>query len=103
NLGYEVVPLFLRHIEARGIFVLQLGPGHCFGIAAENDVGATPGHIRSDRDSRFATCLSNNLGLALVVLGVKNLVLDAALIEQIRYTLALFDRHGADKHRSAAT
>ena len=96
------VPLFLRHVEPRGVFVLQLGPGHRLGIAAEDDVGAAAGHVRGDRDGAFAAGLGDDLGLALVVLGVEHFVLDAALVEQAGKPLALFDRDGADQHRPAA-
>ena len=50
----------------------------------------------------FAAGLGDDLGLALVMLGVEHLVLDAALVEQAGEPLALFDRDGADQHRPAA-
>ena len=31
DLGDELVPFFLRHIEPGGVFILQLGPGHRLG------------------------------------------------------------------------
>ena len=76
------VPFVLRHVEPRGVFVLQLGPGHRLGIAAEDDVGAAAGHVRGDGHGALAAGLGDDLGLALVVLGVEHLVLDAALVEQ---------------------
>ena len=94
------VPLVLRHVEPRGVFVLQLGPGHRLGVAAEDDVGAAAGHVRGDGHGALAAGLGDDLGLALVVLGVEHLVLDAALVEQAGEPLALLDRHGADQHRA---
>ena len=82
DLGDELVPFVLRHIEPRGVFVLQQGPGHRLGIAAEDDVGTAAGHVRGDRDGALAAGLGDDLGLALVMLGVEHLVLDAALLEQ---------------------
>ena len=46
-----------------------------------------------------AAGLRDDLRLALVVLGVEHLVLDAALLEQVRQALALLDRHRADQDR----
>ena len=42
--------------------------------------------------------LGDDLRLALVVLGVEHLVLDAALLEQLGERLGLLDRDGADQH-----
>jgi len=50
---------------------LQQGPGHCLGIAAEDDVGTAAGHIRGDGYGRFAAGLGDDLGLALMMLGVE--------------------------------
>ena len=49
------------------------------GIAAEHDVGAAAGHVGRDRDGALAARLRDDLGLALVLLGVQHVVLDAAL------------------------
>ena len=95
-------PFLLRHVEPRGVFVLQQGPGHRLGIAAEDDVGAAAGHVGGDGHGVLAAGLGHDFGLALVVLGVEHLVLDAPLVEHRREPLALFDRHGADQHRPAA-
>ncbi len=102
DLVDQRVPFLLRHVEPRGVLVLQQGPGHRLGIAAEDDVGAAAGHVRGDRHGALAAGLGDDLGLALVMLGVEHLVLDAALVQQRREPLALFDRHGADQHRPAA-
>ena len=72
------VPFGGRNIEPRGIFILQNGPRHRFGIAAENDVGAAAGHIGGDRHGAFAARLGDDFCLALVMLGVKHLVRNAA-------------------------
>ena len=88
DLVDQGVPFLRRHVEPRGVFVLQQGPGHGFGIAAEDDVGAAAGHVGGDGHGSLAAGLGDDLGLALVVLGVEHLVLDAALVEQSeRYSL----------------
>ena len=53
------------HVEARGVLVLELGPGQRLGIAAEDDVGAAAGHVRGDGHGAFAAGLGDDLGLAL--------------------------------------
>ena len=59
--------------------------------------GEKPEHALAD--GAFATGLGDDLGLALVMLGVEHFVLDAALLQEPREPLALFDRHGAHEHR----
>ena len=53
---------------------LQVGPGHELGVAAEDDVGPSAGHVGGDRDRPLPPGLGDDLGLALVVLGVEDLV-----------------------------
>ncbi len=67
-------PFLLGHVEARLVFVLQQGPGHDFGIAAEDDIGAAAGHVGGDGDGALAPGLGHDLGLTLVMLGVEHLV-----------------------------
>ena len=97
----EGVPFFLGHFEPGGVFVLELGPGHRLGIAAEDDVGTAAGHVRGDGHGAEAAGLGDDLGLALVMLGVEHFVLDAAFFEQAGDPFAPFDRDGADENRAA--
>ena len=101
DLLHQAFPFLLRHIQPRGIGVLQTGPGHGVGIATENDVGTAARHVGGDRDGIEPTRLSDDLGLAFVVLGVENLMVDAALLQERREQFALFDRHGAHEHGAA--
>ena len=71
--------------------------GEHVGVAAEQDVGAAAGHVRGDGDGADTAGLGDDVGLALMVLGVERLVLDAALVEQAREALGALDGHGADK------
>ena len=100
DLPNQVDPFLLRHVETRGVFVLQLGPGHRLGVSAQDDVGAAAGHVGGDGDGIFATGLGDDFGLAFVMLGVEHLVLDAAAFEHRRETFALLDRHGSDQDRA---
>ena len=52
------------------------------GIAAEENVGASSRHVRRDRHRGLTSGLGHDLRLALVILGVEDLVLDAASLEQ---------------------
>jgi hypothetical protein len=78
---------------------LQPCPSHRFGIAAQDDIRPASGHVGSDRHRAQPSGLRDDLGLAFVVLGVEDLVLDASPIEQRRQAFALLDRHGADQDR----
>ena len=63
----------------------------------ELDVGAAAGHVRRDRDVAALARLRDDLGLALVVLGVQHLVLDPAALEHLGELLGLLDRRRADE------
>ena len=96
------VPFLLRHFQPGGIFLLELGPGHGLGIAAEDDVGAAAGHVRGDGHGAQPAGLGDDLGLALVVLGVEDLVGDAPLLQQAGDQLAPLDRDRAHQDRPPA-
>ena len=53
------------------------------GIAPQDDVGAAAGHVGRDRDGALATRLGHDLGLALVFLGVQDLVVNPVSLEQV--------------------
>ena len=71
------------------------------GVAAQQDVGTTTGHVRGDGDGTQTTGLGDDGGLALVVLGVEDLVLDAAAGQKTRELLGALDGDGTDEHRLA--
>ena len=50
------------------------------GIAAEQNVGAAAGHVGGNRHRAFAPGLRDDMGFALVVLGVQHFVVDAHLL-----------------------
>src|SRR5207247_6446392 len=64
-------------------------------VAAEQDVGAAARHVGRDRDGALAAGLGDDLGLALVVLGVQDLVADPALLGELRQLLGLLARDRA--------
>ena len=80
-------------------------------FAGRLDVGAAAGHVRGDRHvaDHFAVGVlvrlagqRDDLGLALVVLGIEHFMIDAVLaLEQRREHLALFHAGGADEHGPA--
>ena len=102
DLADQRVPFLLRHFEPGGILLLKLRPGHGLGIAAEDDVGSAAGHVRGDGHRAQAARLGDDFGLALVMLGVEHLVLDAPLFQQARDQFASLDRDGADQNRPPA-
>ena len=58
--------------------------GQALGVAAEEDVDATAGHVRGDGDRARAAGLRDDVRLPLVLLRVQHRVRDAALLEQAR-------------------
>ena len=100
DLGHQGVPFVAAgHPAGSGYLSCKQGPGHGVGIAAEDDVGTAAGHVRGDGHRVLAPGLGDDLGLALVMLGVEHFVLDAPLVEQAGDQFALLDRHGADQDR----
>ncbi len=71
--------------------------GQQLGVAAQNDVDASSGHVGGDGDPAFATGLGHHLGLPEVLLGVEDVVRDALLLEEPGEQLGLGHRGGADE------
>ena len=68
--------------EALGHLVLQAGVlGHELGVAAQQNVGAAAGHVGGNRHRALASGLRHNLGFALVILGVQDLMPDAHALQ----------------------
>src|SRR4029079_9765439 len=73
-----------------------------FGNArSENDVCATTGHVGGDRDVTRLAGVFDDLGLALVELGVQDIVLDTCAIQHLGEQLRLLDRGRANEDRAA--
>ena len=59
-----------------------------FRVSAQDDVGTSSGHVGCDRDSSEASCLCDDLGFLLMLLGVQHVeMLDAAFFQCICYQL----------------
>src|SRR5439155_10272471 len=69
---------------------------------AEFDVRTAAGHVGRDRHGGGLARLSDDFGLALVVLGVEYFVLQAAPLQHARQRLRHIDAHRADEHRQPA-
>ena len=67
------------------------------GIAAEQNVGATTGHVRRDRDRTGPARLGDDPRFLLVELRVERLVLDPAALEHRGQDLGLLDADRADE------
>ncbi len=57
--------------------------GHEFRIAAEQNVSAAAGHVGGDGDHALASGLGDDLGFALVILGIQHDVLDPFFLQQL--------------------
>ena len=75
--------------------------GQARRVAAEQDVRAAAGHVRRDRHRAGPAGLGDDLRLLLVELGVQDLVLDPAPLEELAEALGLLDRDRADEDRPA--
>src|SRR5450756_887501 len=84
-----LVALGAEHVEAAGLD----------DALAELDVDAAAGHVGRDRERAFLAGVLDDLGLALVLLGVQHVVLHAVPHEETREHLADLHRDRADEHR----
>ena len=84
-----------------GMFVIAVAFhfGQKFGIAAEQNIGTATGHVRGNRDSTFATSLSNNLGFTLVIFGIQNIMFNAKTRDSLAENFAFFDADSTDQNR----
>ena len=71
------------------------------GVATEQDVDATTGHVRGDGDGARPAGLGDDHGLTRVLLGVEDLVVDTPLAQLAGQVLRLLDRDRADQDRLA--
>ena len=62
---------FLQHLRSR----------HTFGIATQQDVDATTGHVRGHRYRPDASRLGHDRSFPRVLFGVQHLVLHTALLQ----------------------
>ena len=85
------VVLVLLVVAARASAIIS-------GLPPEHDVGAAARHVGRDGDRALAARLGDDLGLALVLLGVQHVVLDALLLELLGEHLRGLDRDRAHQH-----
>ena len=67
-------------------------------VAAQNDVGAAPGHVGRYRHRAGTPGLGDDLRLPLVVLGVQHLVFDLLFLQLAGQVFRHLDGNGADQH-----
>src|SRR5690606_31195462 len=70
--------------------------------ATQHNVGTTTGHIGGDRDVTRLASLSHDIGLASMLLGVQNLVLDAGSVQARGNQLGVLDAGGSHQYRLTA-
>ncbi len=75
--------------------------GHELGVAAQDNIGTAARHVGGDGDRAELAGLRDDLRLALVLLGVEDLMLDARALEGAAELFALFDADGTHQHRLA--
>ena len=101
-------PFRLQRLDARhfvGFGQILVGGDDGFlrvDVAAQNDVGAAPGHVGGDGHRARRAGLGDNRRLARVLFGVQNLVGDILRGEQRRQFFGSVDRRRADERRLPA-
>ncbi len=80
-------------------FLLQKAFGQILGIPAQHDVGAAAGHVGGDGDALVAAGLGDDVGFAVVVLGIQNLVGDAPTFQHPRQQFGFLNRDRAHQNR----
>ena len=88
---------FLRFCLGRGVHMLDL----LFGITAEHDIRPPTRHVGGNGDRSRPPGLGNNLGFALVELGVQHLVSDLVLLQPLGQILRRFNGGSTHQHRRA--
>ena len=101
GLGVKLLELLGRHVLHGQALVLQTLAHQLVGVAAQQDVGTTTGHVGGDGHGAVASGLGNDVGLAFMVLGVEDLVCDAALGKGGGQLLGALDGDGAHQDRLA--
>ena len=101
GLGVKLLELLGRHVLHGQALVLQALAHQLVGVAAQQDVGTTAGHVGGDGHGAIATSLGHDMGLAFMVLGVEDLVCDAALGKGGGQLLGALDGDGAHQDRLA--
>ena len=79
----------------------QLLHGQKFRITAQHNVRATAGHVGGNGNGAQLTGLGDDLGLLLMVLGVKHMVGHARFFQQLGENFAALDGNGAHQYRLA--
>ena len=90
-LAKASAPLLVRRFVRIDLFLLEKLARHEIRIAAEQNVGAAAGHVGGDRDRAFASGLGHDLGFALVILGVQNIVRHAFALQTARDQFGVFN------------
>ena len=100
GLGVLVLVFQLGQVlgQVAAQLLAQSGLGHVGHVAAQHNIGTTAGHVGGDGHGALLTGLGDDLGFALVLLGVQHIMLDALLLQQLGESLALFDTDGADQN-----
>ena len=71
GLGVKLLELLGRHVLHGQALVLKALAHQLVGVAAQQDVGTTTGHVGSDGHGAVASGLGNDMSLALVMLALR--------------------------------
>ena len=97
RLGERGLPLLVGDVIFLDAALRENVAREVLGVATEQDVGTTAGHVGGDGDGPGATGLRDDVCLLLVELRVEHRMLDATLGEQRGKPFRAFDGDGADQ------
>ena len=88
-----------RRIIRIGIIAAARPASQKLGIAAEQNIRPAAGHVRRYRHCPLAPGLRDDLGFALVIFRIQNVVRNPEPFDGAAENFALFDAHRADQNR----
>ena len=98
----RIIPRHLGNAGQVNRFLAHLVAGKPFGVATQQNIDTTTGHVRGNRHGTGAPSLGNNRRLSLVIFRVEHLVFDAAALEQSTDIFTGFNCDRTHQHRLLA-
>ena len=85
-IGFQIGN-FLCFLHFAQVFIVVYGFEGIFKIATQHNVGTAACHISSHCNHAWFTRLRHNIGFALMLFGIQDIVFQTLLIQQMRHQL----------------
>ena len=92
-IGFQIGN-FLRFLNFTQVFIVMNDFKGILKIATQHNVGTTTCHIGGHGNHAWLTRLRHNIGFALMLFGIQDIVFQALLIQQMRHQLWGFNAGG---------